>query len=114
MSYIVEIGDESGKSFKVRLTKGFGGYGAWLTLDKGYITENSGKAKIVESNGTLGFHVRLIGGSNAYGIQLNDFIGFTVVPICQVANNQGTGWLAQPWALGIRYGRISWAIKGRG
>lgn len=109
--HIIEIGDENGKSFRIRLTKGFTDPGTWQSLDKGFITENSGKAKLADSTGTFGSHLRLLGGNCTYGIQLNDFTRSLGFLIGNIVNSQGTGWLAQPWALGIRYGRISWVVK---
>lgn len=107
-NYIVEIGDENGKSCKFSIKpKGKFDTGEWRTIDKGYITENSGTTVHENSNGTLGCNLRLLGGANTYGIQLNDwtfFIGMT--------NSQGTGWLSGGWSLGLLKGRISWAVIG--
>jgi len=107
-NFVVEIGDENGKSCKFAITTdGKTGIGSWRTIDKGFIKENSGWTQHFSANGTLGWHLQLAGGENKYGIQLNDWtywMGFT--------NDQGTGWLSGGWAVGLRMGRISWIILG--
>lgn len=105
-NFIVEIGDEAGNSCRFAITtKGMFDIGGWRTLDKGYITQNSGSAVHADSNGTLGCHLQLVGGANTYGIQLNDWTYFA-----GLNNGNGTGYLQGAWALGLRKGRISWAI----
>jgi hypothetical protein len=105
--YVVEIGDEGGKSFKVEINLGFmrRTKGDWKTLDKGFIRFNSGGAERNESVGELsGAHLFLLTNDNTWGIRLNDWDNFFKT------NNHGTGWAEHSWVLGLRNGRISWTI----
>ena len=107
-NYIVEIGDEMGKSCKVSITtRGKFSMGEWRTIDKGYLNQNSGTARHINSNGTLGCHLQLVGGSDECGLRLNDW-----TYMLQLTNSQGTGWLAGSWGLGLGHGRVSWVIVG--
>lgn len=107
--YIVEIADEEGHSFKVAcsldtLARVSGG--SWRTLDKGGIRPNNGRLAVVGAQGTLTTdHLLFLEiQSDLYGIRLNDFRDFWGV------NAGGTGYLAQPWALGIKPTRVTWAL----
>lgn len=107
MSYIVEIGNSSGQSFKIKLEVGFWGKseGTWLTLDKGQIRFNSGWNKKQNSHGTLTtMHLLLFNSEDTWGIRLNDFTDLTG------ANNQGNGILLQSWSLGFQPDAISWIL----
>ena len=108
--YIVEIGDEKGKSFKISVSvtttfAGVNSQGSWRTIDKGFICFNSGVTKVDDSKGTLTTnHLVLFNSKNEAGIRLNDFHDWLG------ANDTGTGLIAQPWVLDFTYGRISWAL----
>lgn len=107
MSYIVEIGNSSGQSFKIKFDLGFWGSseGTWLTLDKGQIRYNSGWNRKINSHGTLTtMHVLLFNSENMWGIRLNDFTDYAG------ANDQGNGILLQPWSLVFKPDVISWIL----
>lgn len=106
---IVEIGDESGNSFKVSVLTGFDASapGSWRAIDKGFICVNSGQTVFDHSNGTLTTkHIQFLGGDNCWGLRLNDFEDIFSV------NKQGTGVVLQPWVLKLKSGRISWTVVG--
>jgi hypothetical protein len=107
-TYIVEIGDEKGGSFKISVSistlDGRSG-GSWRAIDKGYIRYNSGAAEKQDSPGELAVrHLLLFSSDNTWGSRLNDFQD------CWGANDEGTGIILQPWVLGSPPGRISWAL----
>ncbi len=69
-NYIVEIGDESGNSFKVSVSTPFSGKGRgnWRTIDKGLIRFNGGQTQVEHSNGTTsGRHVYFLDGDDTWG-----------------------------------------------
>ena len=105
---IVEIGDESGNSFKVSVSTAFMGRnrGNWRTIDKGFIRFNSGQTQVEHSNGTTSTrHVYLLSGENSeWGLRLNDFENMINV------NDEGTGFVEQGWVTGLKPGRISWTL----
>ena len=108
-NYIVEIGDEKGNSFKISVSmsmlNSWASTGSWRTIDKGYIRHNSGVAERESSPGELTVkHFLLYSSDNTWGIRLNDFEGFWG------ANDEGTGFIHQPWVLSFEPGRISWAL----
>jgi hypothetical protein len=106
---IVEIGDESGNSFKVVVSTPFNGnsIGNWRTIDNGYIRFHSGYTRNLDSLGTLSTrHVQLYSGENTCGLRLNDFEDLIRV------NKQGTGYLYPQWSLRCRPGRLSWVVVG--
>ena len=67
---IVEIGDESGNSFKVSVSTPFDGAGRgdWRAIDKGFTRFNSGLISVERSNGTLlTRHVYFLSGDDTWG-----------------------------------------------
>jgi hypothetical protein len=107
-TYIIEIGDEKGGSFKTSVSistlDGASG-GSWRTIDKGHIRYNSGAVEKQNSPGELAVrHLLFYSNDNTWGIRLNDFQDLWG------ANDEGTGLILQPWVLSFPPGRISWAL----
>jgi hypothetical protein len=70
-TYIVEIGDEKGNSFKISLSIGWAGNssGSWRSIDKGRIRYNSGATEKAMSPGELTVrHLLLFSSDNTWGL----------------------------------------------
>ncbi|MBX7175010.1 MAG: hypothetical protein K1X72_28795 [Pyrinomonadaceae bacterium] len=111
--HIVSISDEDGKAFKITVSIGFLGssIGSWHSLEVGRIRYTQGKVLYMdETEGFFGSflsrHILLFDSpqSQNYGMRLNDYYGFAGV------NDQGMGYLYQPWVLDFKPYRISWAL----
>lgn len=110
--HTVSISDEDGKAFKIVVTIGFFGssIGSWHSLEVGRIRYTQGKVVYGEDPGSLGLSTRDIylfdsPQSQTYGIRLNEYNGWT-----GMVNDQGMGYLMQPWVLNFKPYRISWAL----
>ncbi|HEY0007057.1 MAG TPA: hypothetical protein VGB17_19910 [Pyrinomonadaceae bacterium] len=112
--HIVEISDEAGRSFKIAVSIVWTGNstGSWRTLDKGFLRYNSGRAEwqnITAAPGgwrtELGRHLLLFTSQGStWGMRLNDYINIWE------PNDQGTGYVIQPWVLSLEPYRISWVL----
>jgi hypothetical protein len=108
--HTVEISDESGNSCRILIDIGMNlvtsGKGTWRTLDKGAIRYNSGPAKCIP--GTYvgdDFDLQLYASAQSgWGMRLNDYTGSLVT------NDDGMGYLVQPWCLTMKPYRISWVL----
>ena len=111
-TYTVEIGDNEGHSFKIKVsittTLTGASTGTWRTLDKGFIRYNSGPAYNQPSHSGLTSDRDVVLCNNEddehYGIKFDlfhDWFG---------ANDQGSGEIIQPWVLSFKSGKISWAL----
>lgn len=109
-NYIIEIKDSKDVSFKIAVTittsfSGLSGSGSWRAKGDGFICINSGEAKKEPSSGTLTTSNLLLCGQNGtWGIRLNDFNDWLG------ANDEGSGFLQQSWALALTPGKISWKL----
>jgi outer membrane phospholipase A len=108
-SYNIEITDEFYKSFKINITLPLLRIdptgGTWRALETGFIKENQGTTQREKSkSGWNSTHLLIVSPENEWGIKLNDWDNYISV------NDEGTGFIQQPWVTGLRPGRISWAI----
>ena len=106
-TYNVEIGDGTGKSFKLKIETVFATKvhdGHWRSIDKGFIRFNSGKAIEVSDHWYEDSDLKLLDKNDQWGIYLNKFTGRLW------ANDHGVGKLVQPWVLKAKPGKISWVI----
>ncbi len=115
--HTIEISDESGKSFKVVVAIGYTGnsIGNWRSLDKGFIRFNNGRAEYENAgtdSGRAGYSELTVrhlffyenAQSQTFGLRLNDYADWLGV------NDQGMGYLWQPWVLSLKPSRISWVL----
>lgn len=101
--YIVEIGDEKGKSFKILIDNS----GFWRTLDKGFICCNSGNCradKLNSMNVFLYLATPLLDDKAMFRL--------TYFPYAWQFNSRtaGNGWIDQECVLALDPGEISWVI----
>ena|SRR5215203_5209555 len=107
--YIIQIADAKLKSFKVSLsiaTIGVAVKGKWRTLDEGCIRYNKGRAEYTHVQGTMVNKniILLPKDENYYGVKLDNFMGVFS------ANEDGEGFVVQPWVLSFVPGRITWTV----
>jgi hypothetical protein len=113
----IQISDEEGKSFQVVISIGYiaGSIGTWRSLENGCIRYTQGKVKYTNagqdytkanySQPTVR-HAWLYESpqSNITGLRLNDYVEWSGF------NDQGMGYLWQPWVLDFKPYRISWVV----
>ncbi len=117
----IQISDEDGKSFQVVISIGYiaGSIETWRSLENGFIRYKQGKVDY--SNAGADYtkknysqptvrHVWLYESpqSNVTGLRLNDYVHWSGF------NDQGMGYLWQPWVLDFKPYRISWCWVGAG
>src|SRR5215207_6069688 len=110
---LIEITDEFGKSFRVRVSTGFRNAtrGDWQAVDIGFIRYNAGYVKNSHSSSSTFFkelrNVSLFAeGYPSSGLTLNDFETFFGVEA------GGTGYVFHDFVGVIRAGQISWSRIG--
>lgn len=105
-NYVVSISDEENNTFTVSLKfdNRTHSEGTWKTLSMGAIRAKTGILALKKSLGTLTtYHLHFVVG-DYWGIRLNDFEDILSV------NDEGMGYLAQPWVISLKPGRISWSL----
>ncbi len=104
MQHTVEIADTAGTTMQLTITaETLGWGGSWRAITKGMIKHNSGAIGQAGKSVT-GLAAQLLGPDGTYGVQLDNFISLGTV------NDQGTGSLLQPWAIGLKPGVIEWSV----
>ena len=106
--HTIQISDDDGKSFQIVVSIGYTGWsiGNWRSLEKGYIRYAQGR---VEYDLTVVPTVRDVWlydspQSKYHGLILNDYANGLGV------NDEGMGYLWQPWAIDFKPYRISWVL----
>jgi len=131
-----EIGDRSGHSFKIDLStlstlgrtrEGLVGdqewsfprmtgllqtkilpyrpLGDWRVLDKGFIRYNSGKLVWgFSTTGVTTYDIVLLNLDGTWGMKLFEYADALGV------NDEGEGFVIQPWVLGFSPGKFSWTL----
>jgi hypothetical protein len=106
--YVVSITDDDDNTVAVaiKFVNAVHNAGTWRALSMGAIRYNSGSTQERKSLGTVTtYHLELV-SHGSWGIRLNDFEDMWSV------NDEGSGYLVQPWVLSLRPGRISWSLVG--
>lgn len=115
--YTVQISDMDGNACNIRLSlpvfKQFSSSenSTWRVLDEGLLKYRSGGLKITGSAGG-GFGKAQTGNLRMFvvekygaGVFLYDFLDEW-----SLANDSGSGFLAQPWAISMKPGAIGWVL----
>ena len=137
-NHTIEIGDRRGHSFKIHIsTPSTGGEliggikgdwdtwtlqstggprsplranmmpGDWRTIDKGFIRYNSGRVlrSTTHDGSIMNIDIYLANLDGTWGMKL-----FEYESKFGGANDEGEGFVIQPWVMGIDEGRISWSL----
>jgi hypothetical protein len=137
-NHTVEIGDRAGHTFKIEIStlsalgkvkEGLAGNqksflptitgasqqgafyaqpdGDWRVVDKGFIRYNSGKVAFHHSvNGDVTTSdVMLLNLDGTWGMKLFEYEDVLGV------NDEGEGFVVQPWVLGFPPGKFSWTLR---
>ncbi len=113
MNYVVEIGDQDGKTCKLSLTMPLikstanQGNSTWRVLDEGFIKYRSGGCFLNNPDDTgwaSSGNLYLVYGET-YGIVLNVFVdGMRLV------NDSGGGIIYQAWCVNFKPGVLNWVL----
>lgn len=107
MRHTVEIADSQGKTMQLSVyVNEIGSGGSWRAIEKGMIRYNSGPVRQV-AQGYFDPDTDLelmVSDGRTHGIKLIEFISWDTV------NDQGTGYVVQPWVIGLTPGNIDWSI----
>ena len=106
--HTIQISNEDGQSFQIIVSIGYTGnsIGNWRSLEKGYIRYAQGRAEYGNTKEPTVRHVWLYESmqSDISGLRLNDYANWLGV------NDEGMGYLWQPWVLNFKPYRISWVL----
>ena len=106
--HTIQISDEDGKSFNVIVSIGYVGWsvGDWRSVEKGFIRYTQGRVEYEMTTVPTVRDLWLYDSPQSiyHGLRLNDYANGAGV------NNQGMGYLWQPWVLDFKPHRISWVL----
>ena len=106
--HTIQISDEDSKTFQIVVSIGYTGnsIGNWRSIEKGCIRYTQGRVEYKNAKELTVRHVYLYESpqSDITGLRLNDYCDWTGV------NDEGMGYLWQPWVLDFKPYRISWVL----
>ena len=79
--------------------------GGWKTVEKGFLRYNNGTLATSANSATVTTrNIYLFNMDQTWGIQLFDYEDALGV------NDEGAGYVVQPWVLGFDTGKFSWSV----
>jgi hypothetical protein len=79
--------------------------GNWRVIDQGFIRYHSGKVLRANAGDLTTIEIYLVNLDGTWGMKFFEYEGKF-----GGANDEGEGFIIQPWVLGIDQGRFSWSL----